>query len=669
MRRSLAFVLLAAALAQEAQEPADPVIRVSVKLVQVDAIVTDRQGRKVGDLGRDDFEILQDGKPRAITSFSLVRSAGPRAAATGAPPPGPTRPAREEVRRTVAIVVDDLGLSFQSTAAVREALRRFIDRDIHDGDLVAILRTGGGMGAFQEFSTDRAMLRTVAQRIGWNPQSRVGVSPFAADNDASIDIQNTSDMLTSDYTDFAALGSLGSLRHILDGLREMPGRKSLMLFSEGMNLFRDGTAGQVAQEFRRLTDHANRSAVTIYTIDPRGLQTLGPSAADATIGARIRGSGEAGLDPTNARRDAYFDSQHPLFSLAADTGGIFYRDSNDIAGSLRQALEDQDIYYLLGYNPGEEAFNREYHKISVRVKRPGLKVRSRDGFIGEEDRPAPPPITGEPAARALVRALSSPFRTGAIKTRLTCFFGAEKQEGMVQSALHIDGSSLRFQKDESGRHRARIEVLAASFSETGAMADQTTQGYNVVLDEAGLKAARQFGLTYMVRYRVKKPGPYQVRVAIRDAGSGQVGSASQFLNVPDLKKGRPALSGIFLREQPPEGERGHPNATPAARMFPRGRQVAWLAQVYNPKSGSDGVPRLTASVRVFHDGKPVFQTQPVSVASKPLEGRTEVLAAGALRLGSKMDLGDYTLQLTVKDELAGPKSAALTQWIDFQIVP
>ena len=170
-------------------QSANTVIRIDVNLVQVDAVVTDSRGRRVTDLQPASFEILQDGKPQTITNFSYVstqagwrESAGHRAALAKpvkgeAPPPPPVlRPT--EVRRTLALVVDDLGLAGENIPAVRSAIKNFIDEQMRPGDLVAIVRTGAGMGALQQFTTDKRLLYAALDRVKYG-ESRVGMSSFA----------------------------------------------------------------------------------------------------------------------------------------------------------------------------------------------------------------------------------------------------------------------------------------------------------------------------------------------------------------------------------------------------------------------------------------------------------------------------------------------------------
>ena len=195
-RLTALFPALAIAFAQNpapqtgpvAGSAANTVIRIDVNLVQVDAVVTDSRGRRVTDLKPASFEILQDGKPQAITNFSYVSTkpateegshravlAKPVKGEVPAPPPV-LRPA--EVRRTLALVVDDLGLAGENIPSIRNAIRNFIDEQMRPGDLVAIVRTGAGMGALQQFTTDKRLLYAALDRVKYG-ESRVGVSSFA----------------------------------------------------------------------------------------------------------------------------------------------------------------------------------------------------------------------------------------------------------------------------------------------------------------------------------------------------------------------------------------------------------------------------------------------------------------------------------------------------------
>src|SRR6185369_10783913 len=176
--------------ASEAQQPSrsneDEVVRITTNLVQVDAVITDKNGKLITDLRPDEVQIFEDGHQQKITNFSFVNpeasSARPLPSAPpdkNAPPLPPTKLHPEDVRRTIALVVDDLGLSFRSTYDVRNALRKFVDQQMQPGDLVAIIRTSGGIGALQQFTADKRQLYAAIERVKWYVSGRSSVGAFA----------------------------------------------------------------------------------------------------------------------------------------------------------------------------------------------------------------------------------------------------------------------------------------------------------------------------------------------------------------------------------------------------------------------------------------------------------------------------------------------------------
>lgn len=159
------------------------VVRITTNLVQVDAVVT-KDGKQVTDLTPEDFELFEDGRPQTITNFSYisnvssvpshltVSSSAPKDKTT--PPVLPAAASPHDVRRTIALVIDDLGMSFESMAQVRRQARKFVDEKLEPNDLVAIIRTGGEMGALQQFTTDKRVLYSAIEHLRWHPCSRAG---------------------------------------------------------------------------------------------------------------------------------------------------------------------------------------------------------------------------------------------------------------------------------------------------------------------------------------------------------------------------------------------------------------------------------------------------------------------------------------------------------------
>ena len=447
-------------------------LRVDVNLVQVDAVVTDSRGRRVSGLARVDFEIRQDGKLEAITNFSYVSTrpeesaAAPRAARAravkGDVPPPPPAPQPGEVRRTLALVVDDLGLSAESIPQVRAAIKNFLDEQMRPGDVVAVIRTGAGMGALQQFTTDKRLLYAALERVKYG-QSRMGLSSFAPlgsgiRGGAAIERERQQTL---------TVGTLAALRFVVNAMRDFPGRKSVLLFTENIRLmFRGVTDAMVEHAVEQLSDAASRSAVVIHGIDPRGMPDYNITAADNTGAvSRRRVSRVAQQRETEVIHD-----EEGMFALAQATGGLFLHDTNDLAGALRKAAEDSDGYYLIGYHPDAGTFEDangppRFHRIEVKVKRAGVHVRSREGFFGGPggDQPAEHSRDAE-----IVRALQSPFAAGALHPRLTAVFANLPQAGsFINAFLYFDPKELKWSTAADGKRQASLDVAAAAFDDSG----------------------------------------------------------------------------------------------------------------------------------------------------------------------------------------------------------
>ena len=710
---------------QERGEQED-VVRITTNLVQVDAVVTDRNGKQVTDLKPEEMEIYEDGRQQKITNFSYITTESgttqpvavkPAAPADkNAPPVPPARLRPEQVRRTIALVVDDLGLSFESTYYVRQALKKFVDQQVQPGDLVAIIRTAGGMGALQQFTSDKRQLYAAIDRVKWNPQGRGGVGAFAPLEGASLGQDQTRDQ-NSDTTGGSAgedidqfreelfsVGTLGALNYVVRGMRELPGRKSILLMSDGFKIFnRDdpSRSTRVLEALRRLTDQANRASVVIYTMDARGLQTLGLTAADNTSGM----SADQVESQLENRRNDLFDSQSGLIYLAQQTGGIAIRNSNDLGAGLRRVLDDQKGYYLIGYRPDESTFDpktgrRRFHKISIKVKRTGLRVRSRTGFYGISDEETAP--QRRTPAQQMIAALTSPFAESGIHLRLTSLYANDPKGGsFMRSLLHVEARDLTFTDEPDGWHKGVFDILAVTFGDNGMVVDEVNRTHTIRMRGETYKRVLENGFVYYLTVPVKKPGAYQLRAALRDTASERVGSASQFIEVPDINKNRLTLSGIVVSginppakpkadekdssTAPPqpsqpsanaaaqtraEGEEvSDPQSSPAVRRFHSGMLMQYNYVIYNAQpEKATGRPQLQTQVRLFRDGKQLFtgRVQPFNPANQTDLKR--LVAGGALQLGTDIMPGEYILQVLVTDPLAKEKYRVATQWIDFEVV-
>ncbi len=681
------------------QQPG-PVFSVTSTLVQVDAVVTDGKGRHVADLTANDFEVLEDGKPQAITYFSYVRISQGAAVVSPVLPAVPMRV--EDVRRTIVLMVDDLGLSFESMAFVRSSLRKFIEKQMQPGDLVAVCRTAAGSGALQQFTADKRLLLSIIDGLRWRPNGRYGVSlfePLGMYGKAQAVTRNSGDMRSQEAAYNAqrntlfTVGTLGAVSYIVGALREMPGRKSIVLFSDGIQLFTGGqgpvvhrggeedfggmqTNRDVVEALRKLIDLANRAGTVIYTMHTMGLQPLVPGAADRVeIGGFIGMSGEQRQTALRALTDvgmpggrdvAFQMAQQGLAHMALETGGLAYENGNDLNWGLDRVLEDQQGYYLLGYKPSVSTFEdkhgvRSYHKIQVKVKRAGLHVRSRMGFFGETDEESRPRY--DTPIEQLRAAMLSPFRSSGVRLRLTALYAeVPKQGAVVRNLLHINTHDLEFSWAADRSATANIGVVVVATGTGDVALAKIAREYQLKIPAENVEQAMKDGALYTLDVNVKKRGAYQIRVAVRDEATAKVGSASQFLEVPDLKKVPMALTSVVLEDPERVGVTpGLAGITAAMRQFRRGGQVSYACVVEQGKAGRPG--ELISRIRVYREGREVY-SGPAKVVQ--VEGGARAIA-GTLRLGDLMKPGDYYMQVIAGDRVE-PKKSAAGQWTDFEVV-
>jgi VWFA-related protein len=666
----------------------DDVVKISTNLIQIDVSVTDSKGKVISDLKPEEIEIYENGEKQKITNFSFISSVKtttetPKVIDKNAIPVPPVALRPENVRRTYALVIDDLSLSFESAYQTRRALKKFVDEQMREGDLVAIIRTGAGIGALQQFTTDKRILYAAIEKVKWNAQGG-GISAFApieasADTSLQTDLSETEDDSEQTTTgggtldDFRsrvfATGTLGALKYIVTGMSELPGRKSVILFSDGFKLFEtdengNQIGGEVLDFLLQLVDLANRSSVVFYTIDARGLQYTGFSAADNISDT----SPDSMNSLSQGRRDQLHDTQEGLGYLAEETGGLAIKNNNDLSGGVRKILDDQS-YYLIAYEPGSDTFDaatRKFNKLDVKILREGASERHRSGFFNVADRSSEKPTKPLSPVAQLETALVSPFAVSGINMRLNALFGGEQKTGpFVRSLLHINANDLKFVDEKDGSKKAVIDVLAMSFGDNGQIVDQLAKNYALILKPDAYRKAVADGIVYQFAFPVKKPGAYQYRVAIRDTQGGKVGSASQFIEVPNLKKNRLTLSGIVLENLT---VKTNPLADTALRRVKRGSLLSYNYLVYNAKLIGAKQLQLQTKIRVFQDGKLVLdgQQKPLTLTSQT--DMRQLKARGAVAIGDKFMPGDYVLQIIVTDALAKAKEQTATQFVQFEIV-
>jgi VWFA-related protein len=681
---------------------AQDVVKITTNLVQVDAVVT-KDSKYVTDLTADEFEIFEDGKPQPITNFSYVsnvktdavaapRVKQPSAKDKTAPPIPPAVAQLHDTRRIIALVIDDLGMSVPSISDARRQARKFINEQVAPNDLVAIMHTSGEVGALQQFTTDRRVLFNAIDRLRWYPCSRAGASTFTP-----LGVEPTPADAPCGGTRNLG-GTLQVLKFIVDGMRELPGRKSLVLMSDFLPIetqepatgslnVGDGGISDVRTNYtaqlRKVAEMAIRASVVIYAVDTRGLAYTGITAADSLFNPM---SGTFGRAPTStstqitnvinstlsARSMAMISRREGGDLIARQTGGFMIRNSNDFG--LSRIAEDQKGYYLLAYKPSDTTFNKKFHHIKLTVKRKGLSVRTRNGFLGVRETEVPQPLSTN---GQLAKALMSPFGANEVTVRLTSLYANFETGSMLRSLLYIDSKDLTFLAEPGGAKVATFDMGIILFGENGRMVDQQMRQVTVRLTQDVYENAMESGLVYTLDTPIKQAGAFQYRIALRDQNSSKVGSAGQFIEVPNLEKGKMALSGlVVLKDRPDQpaagvaasGGREAITTGPAVRQFHQGDKLIYAYSIYNaPLGETTHAPQLNVLARIFRDGKLVF-TGPASTIDGAQADAKRVPSVGRLVLGPDFEPGQYVLQVVVTDQLTKEKPQVSAQWIDFEIV-
>ena len=571
---------------------------------------------------------------------------------------------------------------------------------MQDGDLVAIIRTGAGVGALQQFTSDKRLLYAAIERVKWNMMGTGGISAFAPITSSPSEVlQSAGDTSVSDEdiedernraqseadarnSKFAA-GTLGAISYVVNGMTELPGRKFAILFSDGFPLVvkdRTGfsTGSDILGPLRQLIDLANRSSVVVYTMDPRGLQYTGLTAADDVGSLRVDAVNQRLAD----RREALYSTQEGLSYLANGTGGFAFKNNNDLNLGIDRVLNDQS-YYLVGYEPDSDTFDpatRKFNSISVKVGRKDVDVRYRSGFFNVAEIKRVPVAENLTPLQVLEKTLYSPFAVNEIGVRLNTLFGNDTTNTpFVRSLLHIDAGKLKFVDLPDGNKRASFSVLAASFGDNGALVDQLGKTHTITIPPTVHNKVVSEGIVYHFKFPVKKPGAYQYRVAVRDTQGGSLGSATQFIEVPDPKNNRLTLSSLVIENLTVDQYKQtfdltaplvqtNPMTDTALRRAKTGSVLRWGLEIYNAKLDKAQLPDLKTRTRVFREGKLVMEGQ-----HKPFElaGQTDLAhlkTFGAISIGAGLEPGDYVLQVIVTDTLARGKNQIATQYVQFEVV-
>ncbi|HEX2458076.1 MAG TPA: VWA domain-containing protein [Vicinamibacterales bacterium] len=578
-----------------AEQPQPPItFKVEVNYVEIDAVVTDADGNFVRNLTKDDFQIVEQGKPQTLSICSLVDIPVERADAPlfrASPIEPDVRSNRKEFDgRIFVLVLDDLHTLFSRTGQVRAAAKQFVER-LGANDIAAIVPTGGNKSGAQEFtSSKRLLLRAVDNFAGrklrsatlekvddYNRQQNIGSGNPPRDQSEAERAHN-------------ARNSMATLKNVAEYLAGVRGRrKAVVFFSEGidydvMNPIQNQYASDIREETRQAIDAASRSNVSFYGVDPRGLGGLSDEAMELS-----------NLPPDNSLgtttlQDELRLSQDSLRIISDETGGFAAVNQNDLRTAFSRILDDNSSYYVLGYYSSDERRDGRFRSVEVRVTKPGLRVRARKGYVGPKGRAKETVAANSKTSAALREALDSPVPVSGLG--LSVFASPLKgpqPNASVAVTLEVDGTNLKF-NNQNDVFTDDVEIAIVAIDQTGKIRDGGHDVMNLRLKPQTHEVVSRTGVRIARRLEVP-PGKYQLRVGVRESGAGAVGSVLYDLEVPDFSKSDLSMSGILLTSAyasriptanpDPDFKQVLPAQPVALREFPSNDNLALFVEVYD----------------------------------------------------------------------------------------
>jgi hypothetical protein len=353
--------------------------------------------------------------------------------------------------------------------------------------------------------------------------------------------------------------------------------------------------------------------------------------------------------------------------LARETGGVF---GADFAG----VLQNEQGYYAIGFQPEDTSIDPSGRwspakAAQLKVRRPGVLVRSRAGFL----RHAPRVDSPVPAERGeqLKNALESPFGGPDIPARLTALLSDYTAKGpVVDAVIHFDARQISVLHDLQDMYQGSLQLRTAAYTDDGRATVPMMTVSKIAMRPAEYRYGIEHGLRLSFQITLPGPGAWQIRAVVADGTSDRVGSAAQFVEIPNVKLGSLAMSGLVLRGETSAGATAwaDPNAAPDVRIFKAGDRYTFSYSVFGALAGKDKQSALEVRTRIFANGRIVFDGVPkrVTFGETPANARRQI--SGQLNLEPLMASGDYVLQVTVRDLLApAGESRTATQFTDFQL--
>ena len=673
----------------------DDVIRVRSNEVRLDIVVKDKKGRPVKDLSADDFEVLEDGITQKIASFRFVsrptlregnETPAPAERNVGSQPTAAGDPPNRTTPGIIALVFDRL--SPEARALAKKAGIAYVREGMANGDFTGVFRIDLSLNTVQPFTDNselvQAAIDNAIDTVGSTYASSAQRTRDLADRSSVLDRQIDSssaaaasagasgdgggaaaagqaagqaaaaqklvEMESSILQQFEALerdqqgfATVNGLLAVINPMRNLPGRKTIIFFSEGIAL-----PTSVQTKFPAVISAANRANVSIYTIDAAGLRTESGTVESARelnsivaqrLGQQGRGSdrGSSGPYMKSLERNEEllrFDPRSGLGQLADQTGGFLIHDTNDLTNGVRRINDDMHGYYMVTYVPKNEDYNGKFRQINVKLTKPSLDVQTRKGYYAVESVGQLPVLDYEAPAIAAARSADPNSRTVPfIGSALT--FPATDRPGLSLILAEAPLSAFSFTSNDNKSYNANFSFVALIRNQANEIVQKLSQHYPLNGPLEKLAAAKK-GEVLFYRETQLAPGKYTVEIIAYDGSSEKVSLKKTALEIPTIDETKPRLSSVAVLKR---AERLTPEEQKRDQPFRFGELLVY------PNLGEPIVKSAAQQLAFF------FTAWPAKASTGPLQLNVEILQ-------NRRSLVKTPAQLPAPDELGQVKYAS-----------
>jgi VWFA-related protein len=666
----IAVLVLAGGLQVSGQQPA-ATFRSATRLIVQNVVVTDSNGNPVENLTARDFTVIEDGQPQeiAFVEFQSLGGSAPREPqAPRAPePPAPQEPQAPQApeirfrdKRLLVLYFDLSAMPPPDQIRAYTNAQRFIDTQMEPADVMAVMSfNGGAVRLRQDFTDNRAALQESVLRLMFNDD---------LDGDGVPDTPETGTAFGQDDAEFNIFNTdrqLSALQTVVEMLRPLPERKTLIYFASGLRL--NGSDNQA--QLRATVNAALRANVTLNPIDARGL------VAQPPLGDASRPSpGGLGMFTgrlAEAAAGTFQRSQDTLFALARDTGGRAMFDYNDLALGIAQAADAMTSYYILGYYSANTAADGKFRRVRVSLTggRRG-QLAYREGYFADKEFAR---FNAADKERQLEEALmlENPITEITIAMEVN-YFQLNRAEYFVPVAVKIPGSELSLAR-RRGAARTEIDFIGEVKDEYGVTHQNVRDRMNIPLSDDTASQLTSRPIQYETGFTLL-PGRYVIKFLARDGTTGRIGTYQSAFTVPNLNREerRLPISSVVLSSQRVAlgdalfsvaqraadavnplvsgGEKLIPSVT---RVFSRGRELHVYLQAY--ERAATATQPLVAFLSFYRGDQKMFETAPMAVTDGLQPQSKAVPVRFSVALGD-VPPGQYDCQITVL-EPAGQKAA------------